>query len=1276
MRAFELVRVRLDEISEPYEPLRLAAAFFENHYRKLAENARSCLLKAFPGAREADGNIVIPIGPVGGRRVQTEPDEDAEELLDYLRSWGARDINLTANTLTWWDGRKMRIGRALTLLGELSRRPDWRVYETERRRKWIEGRRARGLPVLGDAERLLEVPTVIPDAETITRWMKTVEGRTARGARVTRRGELVAVVSFDPVENAHRSARRGWTSCYDPEGYRTPSYAWRMVLCSLAATDLVVWLTYADDARRLDRVIARTGLNVLQRRNGGGVIVEEQETYGSPPRWWKEWVREFIERVRKSCGSRPGVYERLRQFPRGFDPRELELPGFEGMGSEVEIDEEEPVVLARKFVLPNTPETLKEMFTVALDRAGDWRDLLELLCHPEFYKALDEIPNGRGMFVRFLVGDRNIARKIAGLLRGSEAIVRCPPVVLAAIIAAPDTLEPFADDPHAAGKILEALGIMLSEGTNGVVPEARLVRYKDNAALLDRIAESAADGKEVTVHWGFLAAGGVVKPSEVAFGNAVKRIALQPELIAKIAADLPADETARVLLKNVGSVEAWNMGNFVAAISALEPEVSDQWTVKELLRALISRGGRHVLKAKVKLEGRYDYVGELTRLLGKYGRKDRFLGAWLDVLRANDILSFWRAIKKHDAELLPDTKTASSSIGLPFGSVVAEFPSLVAEATGEELADILSRALIPYNTGGAQTAGILTGIVRNRSDYVEILEQMGQYSREALVRAVEAVDEPEVLLRLVHVPSIVKNTFLLRLVLRSLLGLGPEGKAAATRAFWYIAARHPESIGNLLSELGKPVVRWSDTDIQAIADLVVRYWDEMRDSLPTPPEPRVLALIAVAAARHTGGTPVKIAEKLLRGRPGATGMRSVIDELVAAGVPPGEILQDGSPALRSALASWLSELRARDIRSSPYLYTTRADVSHNVVRDPLFAAFALPLLQPGTLYEVMRRISARTGEDCTSVASVLAYVEDPAQVLVRLFSGMNAMPSGLAPDGKLLACLVEFLAGNSRIAQRVVAEVGKKEKSQELARVLAETAATEAKRRTLWRAAAALRLLGRDMQKFVEMHPSVETLVELVGILKRQDPEAVKVLLRVWAADPKLGPLMPQELRPADDDTSRLPARLADFRDVASRSPEEAASVARWFTPDELATVIEMIEPRTPLWDFPSKVATILGRLDDPTARTILDRLVRSSDRVLAALAGVVWVERFGTLPPGVERLLEIAGQPGHRLALAIREKLGPEVAQELADRLSGRTTRGLERVLREGPYWERGRSG
>lgn len=101
MRVFEVVRsARLDEISELYEPLRRLAEFFAGRYRDFDRNIRPCLLRAFPEACEAGGNVAVPIrnaetatGPESAagstcklaHAIRKEPGREvAQELADRL----------------------------------------------------------------------------------------------------------------------------------------------------------------------------------------------------------------------------------------------------------------------------------------------------------------------------------------------------------------------------------------------------------------------------------------------------------------------------------------------------------------------------------------------------------------------------------------------------------------------------------------------------------------------------------------------------------------------------------------------------------------------------------------------------------------------------------------------------------------------------------------------------------------------------------------------------------------------------------------------------------------------------------------------------------------------------------------------------------------------------------------------------------------------------------------------------------------------------------------
>ena len=124
-----------------------------------------------------------------------------------------------------------------------------------------------------------------------------------------RRVKWRVVLSFDPIETAHMSIRRGWRSC---AAY--PSVLRR----ELEALTLTAWLTDESDAIRLDRPTARVSVHPFVHESSDGIsimLIPDRTVYGTAPSWFVNAVGELAERVSRRLVLHP---EALHRAPGEF----------------------------------------------------------------------------------------------------------------------------------------------------------------------------------------------------------------------------------------------------------------------------------------------------------------------------------------------------------------------------------------------------------------------------------------------------------------------------------------------------------------------------------------------------------------------------------------------------------------------------------------------------------------------------------------------------------------------------------------------------------------------------------------------------------------------------------------------------------------------------------------------------------------------------------------------------------------------------------------------
>ena len=181
------------------------------------------------------------------------------------------------------------------------------VRRTERRRL---------VPVLREIAR--EHPETAREVEDLIRSFQTDPVR--RGGAAERRGRTkVVVVDFDPVEIAHMSTGRGWTSCRTvgeegsgkdvPDEDVVPSD----LVCDLKSASVVAWLTDPDDVRTIDVPSARVTLRVFDRR-GHLFFVPERTVYGDAPPWFATAVGKIADEFNRRRARSRGIYVPIGRF--------------------------------------------------------------------------------------------------------------------------------------------------------------------------------------------------------------------------------------------------------------------------------------------------------------------------------------------------------------------------------------------------------------------------------------------------------------------------------------------------------------------------------------------------------------------------------------------------------------------------------------------------------------------------------------------------------------------------------------------------------------------------------------------------------------------------------------------------------------------------------------------------------------------------------------------------------------------------------------------------
>lgn len=399
-------RQLLFEIEDPVPELAALAGAFRDLYDELRVRLFACVADRIPGAETTGDRLVVPVRLPRAEQSEAAVDPDlARRVREILTAWGATDIDIPSNRLTWWDGRKMRIGGALRTLYDVSRSPERWKREVAR----LQSAR----PDLPEPPR--------PDPETLRSLLERFP-QLVQKARTQRQAldEPVAVLTFDPVENAHRSARRAWVTCYDPERYHTPSDAWRNCALGLARGDLVLWLTDRSDAQSLRRPLARTAIDAYLSATGPGIMLDAEETHGEAPLWWPRWVADFVRTVNRLCATeKVDIY---RQPARPVT-REVVRSAFGGVPSFLDPERQDLRPLATPLLVLPRDASLDDLVAF-LRRVSTQQEAETDLVESIFY-AVAGHPLADGLALH-LLKDRTLAERLVRFF--GELALRFPPL--------------------------------------------------------------------------------------------------------------------------------------------------------------------------------------------------------------------------------------------------------------------------------------------------------------------------------------------------------------------------------------------------------------------------------------------------------------------------------------------------------------------------------------------------------------------------------------------------------------------------------------------------------------------------------------------------------------------------------------------------------------------------------------------------------------------------------------------------------------------------------
>lgn len=275
--------MRLFEITRPHPTAKLLARMFEDHYRRLYEDfLRQVSSKASNGILVSGNRIIFDASRFKGSVDIDEQGAARKRIEEILHDHGWR--------LADWR-------RGFVEREEERTRPDTgeRLKRTVRRRL---------VPVLREIGKSGSVDQT--EIEQLIREFERDPSR--RGASSERQGRRqVIVLTFDPLENAHMSTRRGWTSCKTIRG--ESGSVFERIVCDLRAGIIVVWLTDEADSETLDRPVARANIAMLIGPSGSRIFRRTSAVYGSAPPWFENAVESIARWLTKAAGTvRPGLY--------------------------------------------------------------------------------------------------------------------------------------------------------------------------------------------------------------------------------------------------------------------------------------------------------------------------------------------------------------------------------------------------------------------------------------------------------------------------------------------------------------------------------------------------------------------------------------------------------------------------------------------------------------------------------------------------------------------------------------------------------------------------------------------------------------------------------------------------------------------------------------------------------------------------------------------------------------------------------------------------------
>lgn len=618
-----------------YRPLVRLAAHFTDQYDELASRLLPGLQRAFPKGRPTEHGFVIPIRHRGPKR-EAIPDE-AAEMITFLEAWGARDIDLRSNMLTWWNGQVMRIGRALTQLASRCDSRNWREKEARYRKgtEW-EGH---------------ELPE-LPDRATIAKWQDQLCRFVDKSARHGRRRDLVAVVCFDPVEIAHKSTGRGWTSCHDPgrrgdDDFDSP---WRYTLHGLCCGRIVVWLTRESDAEALDNPIGRTVFDVFFADDDPRhfcVEIDNQSSYGDLPPWWDRWIHDFEKKIEKTCGNRPGVYRMPYAVPeslRKAEEFEELVRRLDGVGNQ-RFDRVERI----RVVLPRGWTAAQELLERAVIERTDDTGWLRAALRETPVRVL-AVHHGRTMsttrkFILRMATDHRLREGIRAEVQEAGAWwYDYGAASVAALVLVPE--EVAREDPlELENTMYDATEWLTTRGCGAL---ARQLRQPYNAEVLDRAVAKALRSGEARFVLGYVKAvrmGLIRVPAHLTapwVGMGYLSVRGYLRIYGKERLSRPA--CSKLVLKAIADrLEKERTGPAVLRLMRLLAVVAEHASVTDVVRVLERAMQTRAFAQAFPIPPEASRHRWLLRLLRACREHSTLASAWYELLAARDVFALLEA---------------------------------------------------------------------------------------------------------------------------------------------------------------------------------------------------------------------------------------------------------------------------------------------------------------------------------------------------------------------------------------------------------------------------------------------------------------------------------------------------------------------------------------------------------------------------------------------------------------------------------------------------------